>query len=165
MTIRIWACVFLSIGFLLLSSCEETTDYTPLSCNSAGYFYFDSITRMSLPNSFSPNADSLNDTFGPVGMCFSDFSLKISDKSDSVLFYDTSAGNYWDGKTPDGKIVEGFYMAEIRFTDVNGNKVFHEMEITLHTHHPNKNVAKDCKFGDMINPYFGFIYPTLEFID
>ncbi len=71
-----------------------------------------------IPNAFTPDGDSKNNTFFPKGMGIADFKMLIFDRWGEKLFESNSLGVGWDG-TYKGKPVElGVYVYRIFTTDV-----------------------------------------------
>jgi gliding motility-associated-like protein len=58
-----------------------------------------------LPNTFTPNNDGLNDTFGPLGYGIKSMSFKIFDRWGNLLFETTNPKEQWDG-TYNGKTLQ-----------------------------------------------------------
>lgn len=55
--------------------------------------------EMMIPNSFTPNEDGKNDTFGPVCQCeYTYFNMTISDRWGNVVFIGNSVTAKWDGR-------------------------------------------------------------------
>ena len=48
-----------------------------------------------VPNAFTPNADGLNDVFGPVTDNISSFVLTIFDKKNNIIFLSDSLNTNW----------------------------------------------------------------------
>jgi gliding motility-associated-like protein len=158
--------MFLLLGFVgfVSNNCKEDTSLVPFSCNGSPYSYlFDTTTRMFAPNAFTPNGDGRNDVFGCVGMYFSNFLLTIKDQSGITIFSDTNISNQWDGKNLTGKIVKGYYTANISFKNIVGTTIVKTMNITLYTDRTSLS-GGNCFYRDQINPKMGFIYQTQEIL-
>jgi len=83
-----------------------------------------------IPNSFTPNGDDLNDTFGPIGIGVKNtpntYSMKIFNRWGQLVFETTDFFNRWNG-TPSningGEISpNGVYSYVIELEDVLGKK-------------------------------------------
>lgn len=76
-----------------------------------------------MPNAFSPNADGLNDTFGPegIGMDLDDYSLHIYDRWGGIIFKSNDVNARWDGKIKGKNTYQpvGTYVWVIFFTKTN----------------------------------------------
>ena len=60
---------------------------------------------MSLPKTFSPNGDGVQDFFGPVHGCqLSSYEMAIFNRWGKEVFYTTNPGELWDG-TFDGEVL------------------------------------------------------------
>jgi len=52
-----------------------------------------------LPNSFTPNGDGLNDSFGPIYNCnFDRYSFLIYDRYGQLIYESVTPGEFWDGR-------------------------------------------------------------------
>lgn len=86
---------------------ESTTTYTVVvtganGCNATAtttVFVENCCTRVALPNSFTPNGDKLNDTFGVIEIEeLHGFSLYVYNRWGEQVFYSTKKEDRWDGK-------------------------------------------------------------------
>ena len=137
---------------------------TAFTCRNDGYFYKDSTTMMVIPNAFTPNGDGVNDTYGVFGLGVTHFSLTIKNTSDSVVFKTTDINGRW-GRDTAGPVADQYYVANVYFTDWRGQNYLYVLYINLYGfQHPDclTRQAMNCKFGDMADPRYGFIYPTTE---
>ncbi len=84
-TYTIWLTVMSAHG--CLDSISKTLIYRP------EYTFY-------VPNAFSPNADGLNDTFGPegVGLDLDDYEMLIYDRWGGLIFKSHDVNDRWDGK-------------------------------------------------------------------
>lgn len=77
-----------------------------------------------IPNSFSPNGDSLNDYWGPLANNIASIYFEIRNADGIILFKSFDLNNQWDGninsKTP---APQGFYLYYIEYTDLVGKKI------------------------------------------
>ena len=97
-------------------SVTNSGDYKVIVSNSAGCTNSDSIKinvlencgDINFPTAFSPNADGLNDKFGPVGNIFvvSKYTLKIFNRYGELVFISNNPYQKWEG-TCSGKIPSG----------------------------------------------------------
>ncbi|HEX5003583.1 MAG TPA: gliding motility-associated C-terminal domain-containing protein, partial [Bacteroidia bacterium] len=55
-----------------------------------------------IPNSFTPNGDSKNDTFGLTGYGTGGYELSVFNRWGQQVFHDSGAQPQWDGSAPDG---------------------------------------------------------------
>ena len=69
-----------------------------------------------MPNVFSPNGDSKNETFNAVGDNLTGFSLKIFNRWGNLLFETNSIGNGWDGTHKGSKVSSGTYVYLIEYS-------------------------------------------------
>ncbi len=89
-----------------------------------------------IPNSFTPNADGLNDYFQPVfspyGLNAKTYEMEVFDRWGHVLFYTQDAAKGWDGtfqNKGDVQLKQDVYIYRIRFKDIEGQ--IHQRNGTL----------------------------------
>ena len=73
-----------------------------------------------IPNAFTPNADGLNDTFGPegVGLDLDDYKMYIYNRWGELIFETNDVNKHWDGKIAGTNIYQpiGVYVWLIYYT-------------------------------------------------
>jgi gliding motility-associated-like protein len=69
-----------------------------------------------VPNVFSPNGDSKNETFNAVGDNLTGFSLKVFNRWGNLLFETNSIENGWDGTYKGSKVSSGTYVYLIDYS-------------------------------------------------
>ncbi|MFH0893288.1 MAG: PKD domain-containing protein [Bacteroidota bacterium] len=75
-----------------------------------------------LPNTFSPNGDGMNETFGPkgVGIDPNEFDFRIYNRWGEEIFATTSVSNSWDGSV-NGKLVKSdVYVWILNVKEIDG---------------------------------------------
>jgi len=86
-------------------------------------------TTMYVPNAFTPNADSFNSEFMPVGNTVRDYNMVIFDRWGQKVFESNDIFVGWTGKMKNGELYkQDTYVYKITYTDHRG--IFH----TLHGH-------------------------------
>ena len=68
-----------------------------------------------IPNSFSPNGDGTNDSFGAVGENISDFEISIFDRWGERIFLSASIYDHWDGTYRQHKVEQGVYVYKLSY--------------------------------------------------
>ena len=101
--------MFLVLQTLLIVSCKKPAD---IDC--AGYAFY-------VPNSFSPNNDGLNDTFGPKVEGTVSFEMWIYDGNSKLVYHTTNISNPWDGSMNGTVCQRGAYAYIMNSTDECGN--------------------------------------------
>ena len=103
-------CLIVSVS---AQSLQTTTDYRVVAYKSGDLSvsstsntveniqYFD----LHIPNTFTPNGDELNDTFGPIGGGLSSYSMLIFNKWGQLLYETDDIDSPWDG-TYEGEVVQ-----------------------------------------------------------
>jgi gliding motility-associated-like protein len=66
-----------------------------------------------VPNTFTPNGDGLNETFGAKGEGIGWYDLQIYDRWGNLIFHSTNANQQWDGTHNKKKAPEGAYVYKI----------------------------------------------------
>jgi PKD repeat protein len=84
------------------------------------------LVNILIPNAFSPNADDLNETFGPGGIGLINYDLTIYNRWGEKI-YETNSGIPWDGK--DGLL--GVYYYALKMTDYKGKFHYAYGEVLL----------------------------------
>ena len=67
------------------------------------------IMTIYVPNTFTPNGDGLNDTFGVVGEAIKNFSLVIYDRWGQKVFEAENVNLQWDGTFNGSRVPQGSY--------------------------------------------------------
>ncbi|MFC5270682.1 gliding motility-associated C-terminal domain-containing protein [Adhaeribacter terreus] len=77
--------------------------------------------NLLLPNIFTPNNDSRNDTFRPMQMCgIASGTLKIYNRWGQLLYETSDIGKGWNGRVNGGKSADGVYFYLVEYRDFNG---------------------------------------------
>lgn len=84
-----------------------------------------------VPNSFTPNGDGLNDTFGVAGEAIQTFSMQIYNRWGDKIFESKNVSQQWDGTFKGAKVPEGAYVYKIYASSITGKKAQKEGTITL----------------------------------
>lgn len=93
---------------------------TAVHCLFISPFVIDSIEyAFYVPNSFSPNNDLINDTFGGKGIGIIKFDLNIFNRWGNLIFHSQDIDFPWDGKMSGKKenAQEDVYLYQIKITD------------------------------------------------
>ncbi|MAW20811.1 MAG: hypothetical protein CMD16_00260 [Flavobacteriales bacterium] len=178
---------------LLFTTCkkEEVEEVLPCLCENLtepfGGFFVDSTSNLEnisifIPNSFTPNGDMHNDKFNVVISHYNIDSINGELTTTSIISYNLFInGNqivfdnpingptvHWNGSG----FLNGVYNYEITF-DFNGLTYQKSGKVSVIRNINNLSTTfncypqglSNCTFGDMIDPLYGFIYPTSEDID
>ena len=91
------------------------------------------VPSMSLfvPNTFTPNGDGLNDTFGVSGEAIQEFSLRIFNRWGQVIFETADANIRWDGTVEGKAAASGVYIYKILAKGNTGGMQVKEGNINL----------------------------------
>ena len=73
--------------------------------------YIDLYPKLAvyIPNTFTPNGDGLNDTFGVRGEDIGQYSLMVYDRWGEVIFSSNNPNIQWDGKYKGHEVQVGAY--------------------------------------------------------
>ncbi|MBK5285267.1 MAG: gliding motility-associated C-terminal domain-containing protein [Bacteroidia bacterium] len=69
--------------------------------------------RIFVPNTFTPNNDGLNDTFGARGEGIGLYDMQIFDRWGNPIFHSSNPNQQWDGTYHKEKAPEGAYVYKI----------------------------------------------------
>ena len=76
-----------------------------------------------IPNTFTPNGDGINDTWGAVGKNIASIELVVFDRWGGVLFQTTDPNTFWDGSVSNEEAANRMYAWRLSyrfFEDENG---------------------------------------------
>lgn len=73
-----------------------------------------------IPNSFTPNGDGMNDTFGVYGEAIKNFKMQVFNRWGQVIFESNNANNRWDGTFEGTQVPEGTYAYRVMATGLTG---------------------------------------------
>jgi gliding motility-associated-like protein len=109
---------YLKSGFydvLLIASnkgCQDSATARVVAMNEIGFY---------IPNTFSPNGDGHNDTFGCYGTGIRAFKMSIYNRWGELIFLSGDVGNPWDGRLSNGMpAMSGVYDYVIEVYDSDG---------------------------------------------
>ena len=112
---------------LVVTGSSGCTDSSSTTINIEGFL----VLPPRLPNTFSPNADGMNDVYLVRGGPFTELEFTIYDGWGSEIFKTTDQNIGWDG-TEDGKQSPvGVYVYSVRATNLNGDKFDYSGKINL----------------------------------
>jgi gliding motility-associated-like protein len=117
---------------------KETTCYTLKGESEFGCVAYDEVCinvtkdwNVYIPNAFSPNDDSDNDVFIPVGYGLSDIKLYIFDRWGELIFMSNNRIIGWDGTLKDSKCKQDVYVYKAEIKTITGIKIFRTGHVTL----------------------------------
>ena len=91
--------------------------------------------NVTIPNTFTPNYDGLNDIFIPVftsyGFDQRSYQLEIFDRWGSLIFVTNDYKKGWDGLYKLNSMKEDVYVYRIRFKTSDGNSIDKYGHVTL----------------------------------
>lgn len=85
-----------------------------------------------VPNSFTPDANGINDEFFGTGEGFTSYSMWIYDRWGELIFESNEADYYWDGTYKNKQVQEGVYSYRFYLLDWQGHDHQYEGHVTLH---------------------------------
>ena len=74
-----------------------------------------------IPNSFTPNGDGLNDTFGVYGESIKQYSMEIYNRWGEKVFESVNINDQWDGTYNGKSVPEGTYVYKVTAQEASGN--------------------------------------------
>ncbi|MEP7169311.1 MAG: gliding motility-associated C-terminal domain-containing protein [Bacteroidota bacterium] len=84
-----------------------------------------------VPNSFTPNGDGLNDTFGISGEAIQKFSMRIFNRWGEMIFETSNTNDQWNGTFKGQKVPMGSYVYKIFASGLTGKRVQKEGTVSL----------------------------------
>lgn len=66
-----------------------------------------------IPNSFTPNGDGLNDTFGAYGEAIREFKMQVYNRWGQMIFESNNVNQQWDGTHLGQKVPQGSYVYKV----------------------------------------------------
>ena len=95
---------------------------TPDGCVVDKSFYVTVLTKISIPNAFTPNGDGKNDVFRALyGTDISAVTFSIYNRWGQLVFEDQGTHKGWDGTFGGSPQPEGTYVYEFKYKDHDGN--------------------------------------------
>jgi gliding motility-associated-like protein len=104
--------LFCFLLFTGLTSCKKASDK---QCPDWTFY---------IPNSFEPNGDGINDSFGPKGTGIANFEMWIFDNTGKQIYNCNSINSPWNGRVQGGSNAvcpEGYYEYQVKAIDSCGN--------------------------------------------
>ena len=88
------------------------------------------LPTLFIPNAFSPNNDSLNDTFTPLTIGIENYTLNIYNRWGEKIFTGTKADK-WDGKYHGKTMPDGVYIYTISAKPYTGKTIYQSGNLQL----------------------------------
>ena len=107
-----------------------TTDISIIDCSTPDSI--DYSCSLEIPNAFSPNADGINDLFGPVVNCFAGtFQLDIYNRWGERVYSTNQLSLPWDGTYAGNPAPLGVYVYMLQTTSATGLSQLESGNVTL----------------------------------
>jgi gliding motility-associated-like protein len=88
-------------------------------------------TSLYIPNTFTPNGDGMNDTFGVAGEAIKDFQLQIFNRWGQLIYETDNANDRWDGTHNGQKVQMGTYVYRVIASEASGRKLSKEGNLNV----------------------------------
>jgi len=110
----------------LLGACSDA-DIKKNCCQEIPLIFNENNVLLGMPNFFSPNNDSSNDTYGPLGGGILSYTMQIIDTEDTVFtgvgtINDNLLAGYWDGRV-NGAVQDGIFGYALTIRTVNEDTI------------------------------------------
>lgn len=91
------------------------------------------IPAMSIyvPNTFTPNGDGLNDTFGVTGEAIEEFRMQVFNRWGQLVFESKNAMDRWDGTYLGEPVPMGTYVYKITASTAKGGRQLKEGQVNV----------------------------------
>lgn len=89
------------------------------------------VTKIFVPNAFTPNSNRLNETFQPEGIFIASYTLKIFNVWGEALFSEEGCSPRWDGNYMGKQAPQGVYAYLIIAKGVDGKRYYFHGDVTL----------------------------------
>lgn len=117
------------VSVTLLSTCSQDTSVTT---NDPPVTASPLVSKLVMPNTFTPNGDGLNDFFIPITFeHINDAHLTISNRWGNPVFETSVPEAGWNGIFGGNDCSEGVYFWEINYSDVSGGEQTKHGFVTL----------------------------------
>jgi gliding motility-associated-like protein len=90
-----------------ISSMSNVTEVTP-------------YMSIYIPNSFTPNGDGLNDTFGVYGEAIQGFRIQVFNRWGQMIFESTDVNLRWNGIYDGQQVPQGSYVYRVVASGITG---------------------------------------------
>lgn len=84
-----------------------------------------------VPNSFTPNGDGMNETFGAYSESVKAFNMEIYDRWGELVFESSNIENRWDGKFKGHAAPQGSYVYKITAKSITGKQITKKGSVNL----------------------------------
>lgn len=84
-----------------------------------------------IPNTFTPNNDGINDTFGVNGEAIKDFNMVIYNRWGDQVFSSDNTNARWDGTFQGKKVSSGTYVYKVIATGITGTRQTQEGNVNV----------------------------------
>jgi gliding motility-associated-like protein len=84
-----------------------------------------------IPNSFTPNGDGLNDTFGVYGEAIKEFNMQIFNRWGQMIFETNNFNTQWDGKHDGVNVPQGTYVYKYTARGITGAQAYKDGVVTV----------------------------------
>lgn len=167
---HIYSISLITVFLLVASACKKENKVD--RCLEQGRYYGGQtgefkegeVITVFIANSFTPNGDSINDTYrisvsSYYGTAIKSYSFKVFESS-KLIFETNDTLGAWDGKT-NGNISEGKYHFEATIVTDSSEVVYYNDFCAF----INTNSIENCEWAllpDQIDPKYGFVVPSKE---
>ncbi|MBE7510097.1 MAG: gliding motility-associated C-terminal domain-containing protein [Bacteroidia bacterium] len=84
-----------------------------------------------VPNSFTPNGDGMNETFGAYSEGVKDFTMQVYNRWGQLIFESSDINQHWDGKFRGELAPQGSYVYKIQAKAMNGRIITKKGTVNL----------------------------------
>lgn len=89
------------------------------------------VTKVYIPNAFTPNGDGVNDEYFIPDANLQQFTFSVFDRWGNKV-YDTNSSNFrWNGESGGSQTPEGTYVYLLNATDYRGNSIKRSGALTI----------------------------------
>jgi CHU_C Type IX secretion signal domain len=146
-----------ALAALLLLGCEKGngSDGSRDGHDTGNWCYDHDSSCMMIPNVFTPNADGINDNYGPVTYWIAEGQVVIRDLQMREVYRSSNILDHWTGNQPDGTPCGvGIYLYDISAVSTSGDDVRRVGHLHLLRDLQEDRIQDGCEviLSDMLDP-------------